>query len=184
MAAFVSARSKPVTATCERLARPAATSRRCSLIAWTPSISSGNEVKSVSPIRRWSHGYGEEEQKAADRTRADRTAHDRRARTAPRPAAFVAVATEEGTRPVSTPVAKDGEHSRQERQAADDGDEDHADRADRHRAEDRIVEQEQPRDRDHHREAAEEHRAAGRAAGGLDGAQLGRGRAAARSGSA
>ena len=75
-----------------------------------------------------------------------------------------------GSLPAFTRAPRIDQRGGQERQAADDRHEDHRDRAERHRVEQLVRQDVERRDRDHHGEAAEEDRAAGRAAGDLDGA--------------
>ena len=143
------------------------------LIAWTPSIWSGNEVMSVIPIRRWSAGDASSSRKTigADGERHG-PAHDPADEARPQAAPLLALPTEERDPAAVDAVTQDRERRRQEGQAPDDRDEHHADRADRHRPEDRHVDDEQPGERDHHGEAAEEHGAAGGRARDLDGVEL------------
>ena len=66
MAAFVSGRSKPVTTTCSSSVLPCGHFWSSSLTARTPSIWSGNEVKSVTPMRRWSTGLARRSSTSVD----------------------------------------------------------------------------------------------------------------------
>jgi hypothetical protein len=90
----------------------------------------------------------------------------------PQPAALRSVTSQERDPEPVDVVAEDSERGRQERQRADDSDQDHRDRADGHRPEEVVIEQEEPADREHHRQAGEEHRPAGRRRGDSDGLLL------------
>ena len=103
-----------------------------------------------------------------DQAKDDRPADDQPDEAGPQARALVAIAGEERDPTKVHAIAEDRERGRQEREAADDGHQDDADAADRHRGEHVDAEGEQAGDGDGDGDAGEEHRTTGGAAGDLD----------------
>ena len=173
MASFVAGSSAFVTTTWNWSVEPSGHFSFMRLMAWTPSIESGNEAKSPCPMCSRRTGDASASRNAGrDDEGQERAAHRRPHDAAPRPAPLLARPAEERqAEPVHVPI-QDRQQRGQERQRPDDRDEHDRDRADRHRAEQRVVEQEQAADRDHHRESREEHGPARGARRRGDGGQL------------
>ena len=143
------------------------------LTAATPSTLCGKLVMSVAPIRRWPSGLAT--RRSAPTATAPRIAgrrDDDPDDARPDAGPLAALAAEERDATAVHAVAEDREGRGQEREAADDGDEDDADHPDGHRVEDVDADEEQARERDRHREPAEEHGPPGGARRGLDRREL------------